>query len=192
MGSAKAAKAARREARELAARTLFWHGGIGGLQPGEHILAPVDTGNPLSVTGHVHEARADRVYFATDRELARVFASIITDVTGSSAVYQVQPVGPFGVDLDFPACSHQARRAVIVAVAEVDVQMSRTERLHRTAPYLFWDDGRPMYDPDGRIQVTWQMESAGVTQEFLNRMLQPWSTTEQAVALVRRFYQFPR
>ncbi|MBW8764523.1 MAG: hypothetical protein JF592_18415 [Microbacterium sp.] len=191
MGSAKAAKAARREARELAARTQFWHGGIGGLQPGEHILAPVDTGSPLSVAGHVAEARADRVYLATDRELARVFASIITDATGRSAVYQVQPIGPIGVDLDFPACSHQARRALIVAVEEVDVQLSETERLQRTAPYLSWDDGRPMYDADGRIQVTWQMESVGVTQEFLNRLLQPWSTTHQAEAVVRRFFALP-
>lgn len=189
MVSAKTAKAARRESRALLERTEFWHGGIGGLQVGDHLLAPVDTNSPLTVAGTIPEARADRVYFTTDRELARCFAAIVFSATGRSAVYRVQPVGTVGVDPDYPACGHHSRRARITAVDEVDVQLTDSERLQRTAAYLTWDDGRSMYDAEGHIQISRQMRSLGVTQGFLDRSVPAWTYPEVAFDVVRSHFR---
>lgn len=124
MGGAKAAKAARREAREQAEQTMFWHGGIRGLQVGEFILPPAETLSWLRVSEVMAEARADRVYITTDREVARVFAAITTDGIGSSRLYRVQPVGDYRPDPDNLTCSFEARRALIVTVEETTEQLN--------------------------------------------------------------------
>lgn len=189
MGGAKAAKAARRQAREQTARMSFWHGGISGLQVGDLILPPTATRSGISTSQLMDEARPDRVYIATDRELARTFAAIIFEHLGAGDLYRVQPIGEIRTDPDYPACSFEARQARILAVDEIDVQLTSTERVQRTAKYMTWDDGRPMYDSAGRIQLTWQMESAGITQYELNTQVPRWSTWEQATVAATRILQ---
>ncbi len=192
MGKARAAKAARRAARDRLAGAEFWHGGIGGLAVGEEIIPPSDqgVGAPAHSALFMAEARADRVYFATDRELARVFASIAFRGQGAGAVYRVQPIGNVLTDPDFPAVGLHSRRALILDVEELTSPLTTEEEVRREAPYLTWDDGRPIYDEDGRIQVTWQMEQYGLTQEDLDRQLPPWlhpsTAAERVVAMLGR------
>lgn len=95
VGKARAAKAARRAQRDRIAGADFWHGGIGGLTAGEEIIPPTlqDVYDPMSSALYLAEAQANRVYFTTDRELARVFASAVFRGRGSGALYRVQPSG---------------------------------------------------------------------------------------------------
>jgi len=192
VGKARAAKAARRATLARLAGAEFWHGGVGGLAVGDEIIPPND--QSLGAPGHsalyMREARADRVYFATDRELARVFASIALRGRGAGALYRVQPIGNMLTDPDFPAVGLHSRRALILDVEELTSPLTEEEEVRREAPYLTWDDGRPIYDADGRIQVTWQMEEHGLTQADLDRELPPWihpsNAAERVVALLGR------
>lgn len=176
MGKVRAAKAARKVARDRLAGAEFWHGGIGGLAVGDEILPP--TAQAAGAPGHsalyMDEARADRMYFTTDRELARVFASIALRGRGAGALYRVQPIGNVDTDPDFPAVGLHARRALILDVEELTSPLSSEEERRREAPYVTWDDGRPIYDANGRIQITWQMEQYGLTQSDLDRQLPAW------------------
>lgn len=47
--------------------------------------------------------------------------------------------------------------------------------------YASWDDGRPMYLEDGRLGVTWQMESHGITQATVDEIVRPWTPVETAL-----------
>lgn len=165
----------------------FWHGGIGGLQVGDLILPPTMTRSRLSTSQLMDEARPDRVYIATDREVARTFAAILFEQLSAGDLYQVQPMGEIRTDPDYPDCSFEARQARILAVDEVDVQLTSSERVQRTAKYMTWDDGRPMYNDAGRLQITRKMESIGMTQYDLDAELPPWSTWEQANPIAARF-----
>lgn len=187
MGGAKAAKAARRQAREQAARMTFWHGGIGGLQVGDLILPPSLTRSAMSTGQVMDEARLDRVYLATDREVARTFAAILFEHLGAGNLYQVQPMGEIRPDTDYPGCSFEARKAMIIAVDEIDVQLTSADRMQRTGKYMTWSDGRPMYDDAGRLQISEKMEAIGMTQRDLDAELPPWSTWEQANPIAARF-----
>lgn len=160
----------------------FWHGGRAGLRIGDQLLPPIITQDQMSTSHFMNEARVDRVYFTTDRELARVFSAAVYTGVKSSALYRVQPAGDVEVDPDFAATGYQARRAVVLEVAETDVQLSEAERYRRTGRYLTWDDGRPMYDADGRLQVTRQMEQIGITQADLDSRFAPWVNPDEAAA----------
>jgi len=183
VGKARAAKAARRAQRDRIAGAHFWHGGIGGLTAGEEIIPPTlqDVYDPMSSALYLAEAQANRVYFTTDRELARVFASAVFRGRGSGALYRVQPIGDVLTDPDFPTVGLHSRRAVILQVEELTIALTPEEEQRRQAPYLTWDDGRPIYDLEGRIQITWQMEAHGLTQAELDRQFPRWMRPEDAM-----------
>ncbi len=177
MGKARAAKLLRRAERDRWMGVNLWHGGVPGLGIGESLLAPADQPQmPLMSTPRfLAEARADRVYFTTDIDLARVFAAAVFDAYGDSAVYRVRPTGPTANDIDLPNVSFHARSAQIVEVSERGVSMTPLEKKQMQARYQTWDDGRPMYDSSGRIQITRQLEALGMTQQDLNRRFPIWT-----------------
>lgn len=143
MGRARALKAQRRAARADVDKLVLWHGGVGGIRVGGPLLPPTIMGDPATVANYVRELRPDWVYLTTDREFARVFAAMVFDAYGHSALYRVGPVGGIETDPDFPEAGFAARRATIIEVAERDVRLTDSERIKRTTRYLYWDDGRP-------------------------------------------------
>ncbi|MET0887792.1 MAG: NAD(+)--rifampin ADP-ribosyltransferase [Mycetocola sp.] len=179
MGKASTDKARRRQAREVAARTTFWHGGVAGLQVGDRLLSPELT-NAISVSNYDPIARKNRVYFTTDRQLARAYASLMTEGLGHGALYRVAPVGDTEADPDFPAAGFQARSAFILEVEECDTLLSPSEAGRARQPYTTWDDGRLMWDRRGQMQLNRHMEAYGLNQGHLNRLLPLWVTPEEA------------
>jgi hypothetical protein len=187
MGKAKAAKQLRREQREAAAGKRFYHGGVAGLEPGDFLLSPMVTRDPASVsTSGMREARADRVYFTTDVELARAFAAIIQDTAGTSAVYEVRPIDDFEVDADYPATGFQSVKALIVGVVEVDINLTKAERGIRCQPYETYTDGRHVHDESGRLQLSPPMAAAGFTQKYLDDNFPLWTSPEEAGFVMAR------
>ncbi|SJN24966.1 hypothetical protein FM104_04665 [Microbacterium esteraromaticum] len=186
MGKARAAKAARKLERDRWADVELWHGGIGGLSVGSEVVPPADQeiDDPMRSSLYLAEARADRVYFTSDRDLARVFASAVLKGRGSGAVYRVRPVGNVLTDPDFPTVGYHARRALILDVEDQTEPMTSEDEQRVQSAYMTWDDGRPMYDADGRIQITWQMEELGLTQAVLDQRLPRWVHPEVAMSRV--------
>lgn len=78
----------------------YFHGGVPGLRTGDLVRPPADTGVERTCTAHVvamgGQARADRVYVTSARDVARVFAALYPD----GALYQVEPVGELVPDPD--------------------------------------------------------------------------------------------
>lgn len=132
--------------------------------------------------------RADRVYFTTDRELARTFAAIVRDGVGHNALYRVQPINDMQVDPDFPAVGFQAKQALILEVAEIDVNLNSQERAKRHQPYSTWADGRSIWNSDGRLQLCPAWAAVGMTQRELDAMFQPWTPLEYAEAAIGRWH----
>lgn len=177
----------------------YWHGGFPGIRVGAHLLSPNDAAAariPIAYTPREHPAlgrvsRTDRVYFSTSEEFARAYAfqTEITTTSGQLAsrgtLYQVQPIGPVEEDPDYAghAVSWCSPRAIVVDIVETDVRMRARDATRAIGIYMTWDDGRPMYLEDGRLRLTWQMESFGITQELLDQIVRPW--TPVAVALER-------
>jgi len=111
----------------------YYHGGIRGLQPGDLILPPDETGavsvadvgaptEELSIrVAQVH--RKDRVYLTSDVFAARVFASLHPNSRRryGGDVYEVEPIGDVEPDPDYlvgDGGSVQAARARVVAVIQ--------------------------------------------------------------------------
>jgi hypothetical protein len=95
----------------------FWHGSRVYLPVGTHLTSlRYREGDRLSSVQFEHMANnafdTDRVYFTTDRELARAWCA--RDVAG--AVFQVEPVGPYEPDPDYPNTSFSAATAVVLEV----------------------------------------------------------------------------
>ena len=152
------------QASDSAARIDYWHGGRRGLRPGDFLRSPFERRNALSdrerLVEHVkdqagyHDARdPHRVYFTTDRELARGWA--VTRVRGGGSVYRVRPVPTdlLEPDPDFCEAAFSAPRAKIIEVAERTVYMTDDEAKRACClKYVLWDDGSPAYDYDGYFQ----------------------------------------
>lgn len=184
---------------EHSAAPSYWHGGYPGLAIGDHILSPEDAARAGIQTGYTPRdpaelgrvSRTDRVYFASERDFARSFASQ-TEITMPSGtvisrgtLYRVEPVGPVDEDPDFAGrgVSWCSRRATVVDVEEVDVRMRSRDATRAVGQYSEWDDGRPMYQDDGRLTLTWQMEGDGITQADVDELVRPW--THHTIALER-------
>lgn len=181
VSNAKAAKRKRREERAAVGGKQFYHGGVAGLLPGAYLLSPMVTRDPTSVSElGIPEARADRVYVTTDVELARAFAAIVQDASGTSAVYRVRPEGDVATDKDYPATGFQSRKALILEVIDRDVVLTRAERGIRCQPYETYTDGRHVHDVAGRLQLSPPMAAAGFTQEDLDRRFAAWTSPEEA------------
>lgn len=124
--------------------TVYYHGGVIGLRPGQHILPPAET-DAISVAdlrtapdderarvAAVH--RRDRVYLTTDLRIATLWASMYPHGTPKRGgdVYRVEPVGQIEPDPDYlpgDGASVQAPRALILGVVRTGVRRSLAERL---------------------------------------------------------------
>ena len=195
MVSAARAKAERRAQRDAfnALGLTFWHGGAPGFEPGQQIVSPNRMGGLIAnipiVPGYgEHPGREDRVYFTTDRELARAYAwrsALRPEATGS--LYRVIPVGIPEIDPDYAHhaeanLSFQCAAIVIVAVEEAPVVMTQTEATAAAGRYMTWDDGRPMYDSDGYFIPSTETLRNGLTHADARRLWAPWTPYEAIVA----------
>lgn len=123
--------------------TRLWHGGVPGLNPGDLLLPPNQTGiitttqiaQTLGFDPHEHgveadRMRPDRVYLTPHRELARAYAACWTSKTdsglrtGYGSLYVARPVGEFWPDPDLPdGVGIECEQAEIVAVYDPAVRM---------------------------------------------------------------------
>ncbi|GGZ72917.1 hypothetical protein ACFOOM_01225 [Streptomyces echinoruber] len=103
--------------------TRYWHGGVPGRLPGDRLLPPAVTGTERTLTRYAHvlgasaeRARRDRVYVATGRDIARVYAAFYPD----GALYEVLPVGGMTADPDclVDGVSWEYPAAVVVDVVD--------------------------------------------------------------------------
>ncbi|NJP27068.1 hypothetical protein FLW53_23290 [Microbispora sp. SCL1-1] len=128
----------------------LWHGGAPGLQPGDLLLPPAQTGIATSsdiliaLTGfdphdngvETDRMRTDRVYLTRDRELARAYAACWTAKAehglqvGRGALYVARPIGEVWPDPDLPDVSVECERAEVIAVydAAVTLPWQKAER----------------------------------------------------------------
>lgn len=101
----------------------YFHGGYPGLQPGDLLLPPDETGTEhrlssyaAALDGPAHARRTDRVYLTTDRQIARAYAAFYRD----GALYEVGPAGPLEPDPDCttPGLSWQCEAATVLVVVD--------------------------------------------------------------------------
>lgn len=175
----------------------YWHGGFPGIQVGSQLLSPTDAAAariPIAYTPRDRPelgivSRTDRVYFSTNQDFARAFAfqTEITTPSGTltsrGTLYAVAPTGPVDEDPDFAGhnVSWRAPGAIITEIVETNVLMRTRDATRAIGSYASWDDGRPMYLEDGRLCVTWQMESHGITQATVDEIVRPWTPVETAL-----------
>lgn len=185
------AKAAYLASQRPPSDARFWHGGIAGLVSGTVLLGRTEAeaqgldvahyalqpGYELGVTD------PERVYFSSDRELARGFAGRINirdTVTGivfqHGTLYEVEPLGEIERDPDGTGnVSWCAPRARILAVAEKNVRLNRYEVTERLGPTMTWKDGSPIYSPDGQFIPSPEQRTSG-SQHQLTTL--PWTPVE--------------
>lgn len=191
--SGKTAKRARLRARaergggaEHPEPPVYWHGGMPGLEPGDH-LWPLTTLLALPAHARVRDplysdVDMSWVAMATDRDLAEGFAErwsyrnfqayrrqlpgapdpwrTAAGLEGGS-LYRVEPRGATSPDPDLPEVSLRARHAVIVAVEVERIPYSPKIRL-AGLKHMFWDDGARMYTDDGYAHPSALAEKLGV------------------------------
>lgn len=179
----------------------YWHGGAPGRAVGDRLISREQAAAaPLSYVvtlPRIHDGgvtRKDRVYFANDREFARAYAyqlemtAIGGQIVSRGTLYRVEPQGPIEIDEDYAGkgISWCSASAIVTAVEEVDVRMRERDAVRSIGQHCTWDDGRPMYHPDGRLNLTWQMKQLGFTQEELDQVIRPWTRWESALARLER------
>jgi len=199
MGKAQARKRERREQREASAERTYWHGGPAGLAPGSRLLSPAVTGHTsipapeLAALAPFDVGRRNRVYFTVDRQMARGHAAAAGIRAGRGALYRVRPDGDVEHDPDFPpGISWCARSALILAVDELDVTMTDQQLSQALNRYNTWDNGSPMYDDAGRVQLSPQMRGLGIRQHTLDALFPAWADYGAVVTeLARRFPDRP-
>lgn len=170
------------------AEKSFWHGGRRGITVGQFIRAPRERRREWSALERQQEAHyarhgydsdrdPKRVYFTTDRELARGWAmNDMLALEGGGALYRVKPMPPSSLepDPDYAATGFSARRAVVLEVAEDPVQMDAEAATRAVcAKYSLWTDGGRMYDDEGYMQPPATHRQGGATPE-LYRHLGRW------------------
>lgn len=112
--------------------TTYFHGGVPGLRVGQYILPPCESGAksvadcegaPEAEQARIERVhRRDRVYLATDRRIAMLWAALHPSGTADEGgwVYRVEPVGDVEPDPDYLGddvhswCAPRARVAGIV------------------------------------------------------------------------------
>jgi hypothetical protein len=103
----------------------YYHGGDGGLQVGDYILPPNDTGKD-NMIGLNPLRRKDRVYITKDIASAMFFAS----QSGNPMVYEVTPEGDIEDDPDHKTkgISFACPMAKIIALYNVPEEVVRRNR----------------------------------------------------------------
>lgn len=98
--------------------TVYFHGGIPGLVPGDLLLSPEESGTKNTLSTYArglaapNGTRRDVVYLSERQDTARAFAAFYPD----GALYQAEPLGPIEPDPDAPTAAVMVPRAVVVAV----------------------------------------------------------------------------
>lgn len=138
----------------------YWHGGASGISVGDRIA--LRRGGKSSsdkfrrrveqAVGYNEVRDTDGVYYTTDREFARAWASI--GIGGGGSLYRVRPVFPDSCapDTDYPRISFSTRELEVLAVEETNIVMTRQERRSRVMKYHTLSDGSLQYDADGYFQ----------------------------------------
>lgn len=137
----------------------YWHGGAPDIAVGEIIEGPARRRGRLrqeqlaqerflARTRYSEMRDPKRVYFTTDRELARGWAVTNRD---NGSLYRVRPVPSASLELDpdFPPVGFSARRAEVLEVAEIRVEMPEDEAMRACCRYITWNDDSPTYDAEG-------------------------------------------
>jgi len=194
MGAAARAKAERRAQKAAfeALNLTFWHGGAPGYSPGDEILSPARLGggsvNVPMVPGYgQHPGREDRVYLTTDRQLARAYGwRGARRPEGTGWLYRVEPVGVPEVDADYasgahPHLSFQCAVITVIAVEESPVVMTKIDATAAAARYMTWNDGRPMYDPQGYFIPSVETQASGLTRVDARQLWAPWTPYAEVV-----------
>lgn len=107
----------------------YYHGGYGGLRPGQLILPPSKTGAASTAQfGAADICRTDRVYVTTNFAAAYTFACL--HWSGRGKVYEVAPIGPLEQDPDatYDGYSFQCEAARVVRVRRVKGKDIRNAR----------------------------------------------------------------
>ncbi|MET4696675.1 NAD(+)--rifampin ADP-ribosyltransferase [Endozoicomonas lisbonensis] len=78
---------------------VYWHGGKGGMKPGQMILPPSITGAKHMGEFGNHHHDANQVYVTTQYGAALMYASGVK----KGDVYEVEPIGELRTD---PDCEH--------------------------------------------------------------------------------------
>ena len=139
----------------------YWHGGRRGIAVGDMLRSPYErrrewsaierqTEAMMAQIGYDADRNPRRVYFTTDRELARAWAMHL-EIEGGGSLYRVRPAQPSSLepDPDYLGVGFSARRAVVLEVVEDLVVMDDEEARRITGQYYVWEDGSPIYDLDG-------------------------------------------
>lgn len=182
------AAAAARLARQLEGAT-FWHGGAPGLEVGAVLLTAQaakaagreDTAHALQHGYADGTTDARRVYFTTDREMARGYCGLYkVGDAASGSLYRVEPIGPVEPDPDFEGrdVSWCAPGARIVEVEEEQVDVDEFGAMERIGPYMAWKNGDPIYSPVGHFLPSPEMGKFGITAPWLAERYRPWTPWE--------------
>jgi GNAT superfamily N-acetyltransferase len=187
MSGKKKAKAQRQQAAQRSAylatkrtATQYWHGGAPGLSVGDELLSRDDAERALTApTAHGLQSgyalgvtRTDRVYFSSDREFARAYASKFHRIDRKTGVvfergtlYRVEPIGSVEDDPDFAGrnVSWCAPRARVVAIEATEVFQEPAVANERIGPHMTWDDGSPLYSADGDYLPSPILRARGLT-----------------------------
>lgn len=120
---------ARKQARRTDDVTAWYHGGVGGLAPGERVRPPTETGNARTADaadfGELQaelSVRRDRVYLTTDPMLAACFAALRYGTGGQ--VYEVRPVGGLVPDRADPRSAHVGSAYVLRVESDIPVWLA--------------------------------------------------------------------
>lgn len=186
--SREAALASAKLARQVSEAT-FWHGGAPALQVGDVLLtaeAALAAGR-LDTAHSLQRGYADgttdrrRVYFTTDREMARGYCGLYkVDTETSGSLYRVEPIGAVEVDPDSEGrkvcwCAQSAR---ILAVEEEQVNVDEFGAMKRLGPYMAWQNGDPIYSPAGDFLPSPEMGQYGITAPWLAHRYHRWTPWE--------------
>jgi len=170
----------------------YWHGGAPGRQPGDYLLSlEAATSVPGSMTAHTRQrgyaiglTRSNRVYFSSDRNVARAFAAMYQTADRESGIvyergtlYRVEPEGGIEEDEDFAGknVSWCAPKARIVEVEETQVYMEYPAATRYIGPLMTWDDGTPIYSRTGAYLPSPTLRAAGYSAASFAGRYQPWT-----------------
>lgn len=103
---------------------LLFHGGVTGLNVGDRIIPPSESGvkaaaDYLPDQSQAEHVRRDRVYITSDLQAAILFAALRSP--GGGDVYAVLPESPVEPDADYlaePCDSWQCPAAIVLTVVE--------------------------------------------------------------------------
>ncbi|CPW79322.1 Uncharacterised protein [Mycobacteroides abscessus] len=174
---------------------VYYHGGVPGKKPGDLIRSATDLGfthyrdwyakppviddpnwtspydpDLVSVTTHLGSARGYAARYLNQERKRE-----------PGDVYEVEVSGSVTADPDFHDPQVYVRTdkpAVITCVIERAVVLTRREQNRECWPYRYYADWQPVHAEDGTVQVSPQMRSEGVRDEYAV-LLPKWMDTDE-------------